>query len=463
MRHPTPYGSPVVHAHAPPAQTGGVTVFHLVFALMVTRASLDLPISMLSINVGGKPISAGALLNLCVVLGGLWLALRGRRLIIPRVVMLAWAPFLVMSFIAIAYTPEMVGALRKFLVSLSYVSIMLIACRFDLVTRNEGILVRILLLSSVVPILYVPVELATSSFGLPAHRVKSVFPHPNILAFYAVLLILYFYHFLSKRNLLFSARHCLIYASIIGLTAALLLTQTRAAWAALYVSVLIYSTMTRPRLAPIIAIVPVLAMVEPTIRERVLEVFQAPGVDVNYLTDVIQGRVPGSERIVLNSYEWRKVIWEYAFTEAWKRPVIGHGLDSFMYYSRTFSPLSNDATGAHSMYVKYLFELGFVGLFVFIGIFVYLLAKSLNYWTVARNDCAFVISCILFYLIICYSDNIIGYLSFNWYFWFIIGSYFAYLARCRRTLNHARNIRAEFPSAERAAPARLLQTKPNGD
>jgi len=439
-----------------------VTVFHLVFALMVTRASLDLPISMLSVTVGGKPISAGALLNLFVVLGGFWLALRGRRLVVPRTVLLAWAPFLTMSFLAIAYTPEMVGALRKFLVSLSYVSIMLIAYRFDLVSRNEGLLVRILLLSSVIPILYVPLELATSPFGLPAHRVKSVFPHPNILAFYAVLLILYFYHYLSKRNLFFSARHSLIYASIIGLTAALLLTQTRAAWAALYVSVLIYSAMTRPRLAPLIAVVPVLAMIEPTIRERVLEVFQAPGVDVNYLTDVIQGRVPGSERIVLNSYEWRKVIWEYAFTEAWNKPVIGHGLDSFMYYSRTFSPLSNDATGAHSMYVKYLFELGFIGLFIFIGIFVYLLAKSLKYWNMARSDCAFVISCILFYLIICYSDNIIGYLSFNWYFWFILGSYFAYLSRRLHSLNYAQFAQTNSFSARPIVPQTRISHTPPG-
>lgn len=426
-----------MHAHPQ-----GVTVFHFVFALMVTRASLDLPISMLSINVGGKPISAGAVLNLLVVLGGFFLALRGQKLVVPRIVVFAWAPFLVISLVSIAYTPEMMGALRKFLVSLSYVSIMLIAYRFDLVSKNEGILVKILLLSSVVPILYVAVELATSSVSPPTYRVKSVFPHPNILAFYAVLLILYFYHFLSKRNLFFSTRHFLIYASILGLIAALLLTQTRAAWAALYISILIYSVMTRPKLAPIIAMVPVLALVEPTIRERILEVFLAPGVDVNYLTDVIQGRVPGSETIVLNSYEWRKVIWEYAFTEAWKKPVIGHGLDSFMYYSRTFSPLSNDATGAHSMYVKYLFELGFIGLAIFVSIFLYLLAKSLRYRTIVPSDCAFITASLIFYLIICYSDNIIGYLSFNWYFWFIIGSYFAYFSRCFHIVAQSRSTNA---------------------
>lgn len=432
--------------------TGTRVIFHLVFALMVTRASLDLPISHLTINVGGKPISAGALLNLFVVFIGLLYVFQGRKLVIPRIVVYAWGPFLMISLLSIAYTPEMVGALRKFLVTVSYVSITLIAYKFDLLSKNEGVLLKILLLSSIVPILYIPVDIVMSSASLPGYRVKSIFPHPNILAFYSVLLILYFYHYLSKRNLFFSAKHCLIYLSIFGLIVALLLTQTRAAWAALYLSVLIYSTMTRPKLAPLIAVVPFIALLEPNIRERIFEVFLAPSIDVIYLTDVIQGRVRGSEAIVLNSYEWRKVIWEFAFAEAWQKPVLGHGLDSFMYYSRTFSPLSSDATGAHSMYVKYLFEMGIVGFTCFISIFAYLIVKVLKYRRAFPADAAFVFSLLLFYLLISYSDNIIGYLSFNWYFWFLIGTFFAGFAHRSRTPANARRMRFDHKTTAYRLP-----------
>ena len=79
---------------------------------------------------------------------------------------------------------------------------------------------------------------------------------------------------------------------------------------------------------------------------------------------------------------------------------------------------------AHNVYVELLFETGILGLIAYLGIFLQLLAGF--YLKIrARQDlsaeCAVVFSFLIGYLSVCFSDNMLDYVAFNWYFFFFLG------------------------------------------
>lgn len=147
--------------------------------------------------------------------------------------------------------------------------------------------------------------------------------------------------------------------------------------------------------------------------------------------DLATGNDVHAQYAKLNSFAWRVLMWESGLQ--WMRTsnyFLGYGLESFRFYSPEFFPLAGKYNpGAHSVYVQLLFELGVFGLSAFLWLYVRMLA---GIRAMARVDklgafvCAFLV---VNYLVFSFSDNMLGYLSFNWYFWFVIGAAIAVAVR----------------------------------
>jgi O-antigen ligase len=419
-------------------------VYRFVLILLAVRPWLDLLFGQVQIHIAGRSISPGAGVNILVILVGVIACFDRNRLRIPRRFLLIWAPYLIISLIGILNSPQHFTALRVFLVTVSNAAMFVMAYRLDLVANDERTLCRTLLISSTIPILFTPIQFVMGWGQLG--RISSVFSHPNVFAFFCMMLACYFAHCLNKG--LFTDRRTrrLLIAATGLLLGCLLLTGTRSAWLATLVFGLFYCAQTRPKLLPVMILLPCLALLVPSVQARVGQIFTETNVDFDYFTAVARGEVAGSEFMQLDSYQWRRFMWQSAMVWVEKKPVLGYGLESFTFYVKQFFPITaGGADGAHNIYVQLLFELGAVGLVAYLWVPI---SSILATWRARRHqrpDWAFFVSLIVAYHVAAYSDNMFYYLVVNWEFWFLCGSYLVWLAR-----PHA--LRAELPVEEYQPP-----------
>jgi O-antigen ligase len=92
------------------------------------------------------------------------------------------------------------------------------------------------------------------------------------------------------------------------------------------------------------------------------------------------------------------------------------------------------------VYVQWFFEAGIVG--VLAAAWLYLrIGKLLRHGIKGDRLGTFVVlSVIVEYLVVCYSDNMLDYLAFNWYFWFVVGTACAIAAQQQQEQQQEREL-----------------------
>jgi O-antigen ligase len=112
-------------------------------------------------------------------------------------------------------------------------------------------------------------------------------------------------------------------------------------------------------------------------------------------------------------------------------PLLGHGLESFKPSTPDFFPLIGyEGIDAHNFYLQVAFEMGLAGFLALLWLFgslAWRLAGGLRY---DRDGVTLILSILGAYVLESYSDNMQFYLSFNWYFWFVMGTVCAWI-ECR--------------------------------
>jgi O-antigen ligase len=205
----------------------------------------------------------------------------------------------------------------------------------------------------------------------------------------------------------------------------LVATKTRSAWVACLLIFAGYGFFFQRRFLLYALCVPLLLLFDPGVRERLLEVSTSTEVAGN--TD-------------MNSYAWRLVLWR-AGLEWMDRAhsLFGYGLDSFKFYSPRFFPLEGrDTWDPHNVYIQLFFEAGLMGLLSYLVLFGQLLMRLRRGLALDFPGTTIAMATVLAYLVIAYVDNLLYYLSFNWYFWFFAGIVCAAAALPRAPVHEAR-------------------------
>lgn len=362
----------------------------------------------------GHSEGPGAAVNLLVI----GLALIGfvhapRRVMSPT--MLAWGGFLLAALASLLHGPDPAGGTRLLLTLVTY------AAAFSLpfaIVRNRQTAAQCLwiaFLSSLGPAAWAAVKLATSSdivFG--DGRLQSTFSHPNIFAFFIVgLLALTLLITSSSLVRLDGAHRRLLHVYVVGLLALLLFTKTRSAWIAAVLIFIGHALFVDRRWLALLAVLPV-ALLIPGVAERIGDL-NAGNVDLGFAK--------------LNSLAWREELWDD--TLQWMRDnpsiLLGHGLDLYASYVPLFFSRGEDQSGvgAHNTFLQIYFEMGLVGLSAFLTIFIVLFAELRRGLAHARDGVIVMGALCVGYFVICFSDNVLDYLSFEWFFWFVLGTVLA--------------------------------------
>ncbi|RTZ17427.1 O-antigen ligase family protein [Vibrio aquaticus] len=383
----------------------------LLFFMLYFRASMD-PILNLT-KVGG--IGFGALLNLLVVVYFMFVCLKN-KFVIPKSFFYVWGAFILIGLFSIFQSPDKVTSLRSFFAVLTYFSIFNMSYYFCRTKKDVSFLVMFIVLSAVVPFGFSIFEIifpdgSTSRNGF---RLSGSFSHPNIYAFYLVLVSSLCFFSLNQRVLTFPPRF-IQFAKVILLLSlvCLVLTKTRSAWLGFIVVIAVYGMIYNRRYLLYLTVFGLIVLAIPSVQERVLEIFSGNSVDELTLGES------------LNSYAWRKVVWTASWDFILQKPLFGHGYDTFSYYFLDFFPLEeNKGFDAHNTYVQIAFDMGFLGALSYLLIFPVIFYRVFVIYSLDRSGGAVIIGLMVSYLVVGYSDNMLFYLSYNWYFWLVLGAFF---------------------------------------
>jgi O-antigen ligase len=291
-----------------------------------------------------------------------------------------------------------------------------------LIFRSRADLFRFVLIifaSSIIPSLYACVDIWLGRSNLTEFRLQSTFMHPNIYAFYLVVLLGLALYVRASQAIVWPLRfHRVITWYIPILLFFIALTKTRSAYLAAGALVLYYALCFDRRFLFGLLFVPLLLYLDPSIADRILEVSSSEEIDDLRRLDA---------EVALDAYAWRQLLWSSAMPLIEEKPWLGHGLESFRYLSSTFFPLSLDGfndggTDAHNLYLQVLFEIGVVGILAvawLFGALAWQIAKGL---ASDRRGIWIVFGILGAFMLESYSDNMAGYLASNWYFWFAMGT-----------------------------------------
>ena len=378
-----------------------------VLAVLLVRSSCDPLFGLTQADGGGTGL--GAAVNALVIVLALLFCLESPVLISSAI--LPWTGFLMAGLASVISSPEpFMKAFRAFLWITSYAAVFVLP--FALIRSREWALrcLTVVMCSSIIPIAYAFGELASGSAArADGIRVSSTFNHPNIFAFYLVGLFALTLFLLRSSLVSLSpriGRWLVLYLPIIVIL--LVLTGTRSAWVGGAIILIAYASVVDKRYLLCLPLV-LLVIYLPDVAERLSDL-QTGNLDYGYAQ--------------LNSYAWRKILWQSALDWLMENPseylVLGYGLGSFEHYQPLFFP-RGEGVGAHNALLQIFFEMGILGVLGVLWLFVSLFAKLIVGYSFDKAGAMIMMILALAYLVVSYGDNMLDYLVFQWYFWFVMG------------------------------------------
>ncbi len=393
---------------------------HFLFALFLIRPALDSVLSGMRFGDTGGFGFGGAVSLFLIVLTGFYMltspnSLRG----FSQPIVKMYLVFIAISACSYFFPQDKVTISKTLINYVAILSITLLTFLLSKTEKETRVIIRSIVLS---PMLCLSLGIFTNKRSVDG-RFAATFAHPNILAFYLLIIIgcLLLNIESYKREKKFSTIKKFYFLILVT---ALAFTQTRSGWGAFVVMLGIYSLFfNRKFILPGIIMLLVLLCV-PFVKEHIANIFHSHGklIQVNEQS----------------SLGWRFEKWSYLWTPITKKPLTGYGIGAATEYGK-------DKLGAHNDYLRFLIESGIFGLISYFLPFWYMLyraikdRKGLNEQSITYRLAQFFIIFIPAFLVMSITENLGNYVIIQWYIWALFGIYFGLIsARSEHISNHAK-------------------------
>ncbi|MEK7072274.1 MAG: O-antigen ligase family protein [Patescibacteria group bacterium] len=296
---------------------------------------------------------------------------------------------------------------------------------------------KALIAASVIPLLVGVYQFFTKT-GLDidgvANRIHGTFAHPNILATFALLLLMVLVNksFLAKNKNLQNSG-ALPKLSGLFLLMIIALTYTRIAWIGVAVLFIIVGLVYyRKMLVYILASVVLFYGLFSPFNNYLINNYNINLQAINLISR-LTARNEDSDSI-----KWRLAVATKVLPLFEKKPVLGYGYGSFPKVwddNKDVGSIWDNTSEAHNDYIKVAFESGIIGLILFLSIFINLLYKQISFGVkntqrrvsmdgtrhdFAKSNIVFIAS-IVIYLILSLSDNMLHHTPMIWWLWAVWG------------------------------------------
>ena len=331
----------------------------LLVSIIFLRASMDPVLETTKIPLGNTSMGLGGVLNGLIILLVLFSFRAEHRPYMRKAGWLALPLFLIL-LASIFWSAAVADAIKQYLALVTYASMFVLGVIYAEKWGVDRVL-KLVLYAGSLPILLGVMMLLMGHRGLDG-RFAGPFEHANMMAFFMLNTAVAALYFRGKAMMAAEGAHeainkVAVNLILFGALLMLVMSQTRSAWAAASLVLLLYSVFFERRLIPVLIGVGALLFFVPAVQDRLLDLRDSR----SYLL-----------YSQLNSYDWRLVLWRDAINTIQSADLlVGAGFGSFMPDSLSFFSLSNGvAFGAHSVYVQLLYETGLPGLLAFVLILI---------------------------------------------------------------------------------------------
>ena len=296
---------------------------------------------------------------------------------------------------------------------------------------------KALIAASLIPLL-VAVYQFLSKTGLDidgvANRIYGTFAHPNILATFALLLLMVLVNeILANKNQSFNSP---LGRGGLGLALFLLiiiaLTYTRIAWigTAIFFMIMgiVYYKKTFVYILAGIALVYGLFF---PFNNYLISSYNINLQSVSFISRLT------SRNEDSDSIKWRAAVATKVFPLFTKKPILGYGYGSFPKVwddNKDITNIWDNTSEAHNDYIKIAFESGIIGLILFLSIFFSLLYSQISFGVKNKWINIVFIASIAIYLVLSLSDNMLHHTPMIWWLWAVWGWWAA------QTKNHPERV-----------------------
>lgn len=379
----------------------------VVLGLIFSRVLLD-PLLNTTKSEGG--FGFGAVFNLAIVVLTAYLMLSQPRPAWTRGAFFkSWVVFIAVCVAAAAFSPFPAGGMRGIFNLLSYLCMAMIPSYLGPEKNDKKFWIGALFLSTLLPVMIANLDMARG--GTPSvdagNRILGTFTHPNILGFYLVwVMMLALFVIKSGLFRLNGLQRILMTGYFLNLIVLLAATRTRNAWICAWLFFFAYGVIKERRYLIYCGALLAAGLSVSTVATRMTDIFSQNSVEVNSLA-------------------WRFQVWGDSLPAILEKPFLGHGVGSFRELSSSFLVANKEGAEAHSVYIQLLFEAGAAGLIAYAAIFWNLIRDFFRRFRRSFGglsaEYALALSYLFIYLLIGVADNLLGYLTLNWYVWFFIG------------------------------------------
>ncbi|PIP28289.1 MAG: hypothetical protein COX29_01975 [Candidatus Moranbacteria bacterium CG23_combo_of_CG06-09_8_20_14_all_35_22] len=379
------------------------------FLLLLIRPLLDVLTNFNIISIGDLSFNVSAIFAIITIVLTILVYFESKVNLQELKTKRFWWIFLAITFVSIVISIDKFSSLTEWTRLLSIYAFFLLGYLI-IKTKDDFIkLLEIIVFSGLIPSFFALYQFVNDSgMTLPmegiTNRIYGTFAHPNLLAYYLVLILsILGYLLLIKKGLFINSALAVFYTVI------LILTFTRGAWLALiFIFFIVGAVKYRKMLfALIIVLLTIYVLVEP-IRMRVNALYQ-------YNPD--------------SSIEWRKNIWKDGFSIAKEKILIGHGTGTAHKIILEARREKAGSPDPHNDYLKLLIENGIIGVLSYLSIIVALLYNLAKGYFFSKNLeqknlylILFSFSLVIFLL--SSVDNVLRNTVLQWTLWAMLGGTF---------------------------------------
>jgi putative inorganic carbon (hco3(-)) transporter len=363
-------------------------------------------------------LNFSSILGILIILWAIYIFLKEKMNIQKIPLTIPWFLFLIFGLISVSYSVTKVDTLKMLLKLVDFYFIYALAYFYFQKYKSEKKLFFLsVIVAYLIPIILGVFQILTKTgFRGPEqfNRIQSTYSHPNIFSFN--LLLLFIILISCKIEIKNKKIEKILSVFLILIPILILYTLTRSAWiglSILFISlILIYKRKYILKYLLLISFLVFLFIM--ALNYTSLKYFD--WTNITFIARAI------TSNTFISSWEWRLNTWSEMSAYIYQSPVIGFGLDTYRFLrEKQVYSIYEDLYYAHNDYLKFLIELGFIGLLLYLNIIFQTLKKI---WTKFKSNqnkkylLGFIGIGVIY--LIAGVDNILMSTSLQWVLWVFI-------------------------------------------